>query len=164
MVTRDLEMAKRAYQDLDENASISAHQSVGLTQAPERHSKAGGHLKSVVFGSLDGIITTFAVVAGATGGDIDFRGILILGFSNIFADALSMGVGDALSSMAEAQYVKQERARELWETQNYKQGEIDEMVQLYVSKGLPQEEAETVINIMAEHTEFFVDVMMVEEL
>lgn len=35
------------------------------------------------------------------------------------------------------------------------------MVQLYVSKGLPQEEAETVINIMAEHTEFFVDVMMV---
>jgi hypothetical protein len=28
----------------------------------------GGYIKSIVYGGLDGIITTFAVVAGAAGG------------------------------------------------------------------------------------------------
>lgn len=70
--------------------------------------------KSIVFGGLDGIITTFAIVAGASGGSLGVETILILGFSNIFADALSMGVGDALSSKAEAEYIKAERKREQW--------------------------------------------------
>ena len=80
-----------------------------INHAPEHHSKTGEFVKSIVLGGLDGIVTTFAVVSGATGGNLSTGVILVLGFSNIFADALSMGVGDALSTKAENEYILKEK-------------------------------------------------------
>ena len=48
--------------------------------------------------------------------------VLVLGFSNIFADALSMGVGEFLSSKANNEWILSERARENWEMENYPEG------------------------------------------
>ena len=67
----------------------------------ERAFNKGEGLKSMVYGGLDGAITTFAVVAGATGGELDMRVIIILGFANLLADGISMAVGDYLSSKSE---------------------------------------------------------------
>jgi hypothetical protein len=76
--------AKTAYKKGDAQASASAH--AKKLENEEEHSKAGDHIKSVVFGGLDGIITTFSVVAGASGGSLSVGVILILGFSNLFSD------------------------------------------------------------------------------
>ena len=59
------------------------------------------NIKSVIYGGLDGIITTFAVVAGVQGADLSVKVILALGFGNLLADAISMGAGDYLSDKAE---------------------------------------------------------------
>uniref|UniRef100_UPI003F69378C VIT1/CCC1 transporter family protein n=1 Tax=Streptococcus pluranimalium TaxID=82348 RepID=UPI003F69378C len=59
------------------------------------------YAKSITYGGLDGIITTFAVVAGAIGGKLDVTAIIILGFSNLLADGFSMAAGDYLSSTTE---------------------------------------------------------------
>ncbi|TCD45803.1 hypothetical protein D3X11_06220 [Streptococcus sp. X16XC17] len=59
------------------------------------------HAKSITYGGLDGIITTFAVVAGAIGGSLGPTAIIILGFSNLLADGFSMAAGDYLSSTTE---------------------------------------------------------------
>mmetsp|Transcript_23624 Transcript_23624/g.43636 ORF Transcript_23624/g.43636 Transcript_23624/m.43636 type:complete len:228 (-) Transcript_23624:77-760(-) len=118
----------------------------------------------MIFGGLDGILTSFAIVAGAAGGSLSTPVVLILGFSNIFADALSMGVGEFLSSKAENEWILSERERENWEMENYPEGEIREMVDIYVSRGMEREDAEVVINTMAKYQDFFVDVMMAEEL
>lgn len=158
---RDLGMARTAYSRADAGASKQAHL---ITTAQEHHKKGGDFIKNIVFGGLDGIITTFAVVSGATGGGLGVDVILILGFSNIFADALSMGVGDALSSKAEHEYIRAERRREAWEFTNFPEGEVKEMVDLYMSKGMEREDAELVIKTMAKYEDFFVDVMMLEEL
>eukprot|EP00295_Goniomonas_pacifica_P018639 CAMPEP_0175858806 /NCGR_PEP_ID=MMETSP0107_2-20121207/29875_1 /TAXON_ID=195067 ORGANISM="Goniomonas pacifica, Strain CCMP1869" /NCGR_SAMPLE_ID=MMETSP0107_2 /ASSEMBLY_ACC=CAM_ASM_000203 /LENGTH=277 /DNA_ID=CAMNT_0017175297 /DNA_START=9 /DNA_END=842 /DNA_ORIENTATION=+ len=158
---RDLSGARSAYETRDVAASVAAHANKGHE---ESHSKTGGYLKSIVYGGLDGIITTFAVVSGASGGGVGIQAILILGFSNIFADGLSMGVGDALSSKAENEYINKEKAREMWEYEHNKQGEIEEMVDLYESRGMSREDAETVMPILAKNQEFFIDLMLVEEL
>jgi VIT1/CCC1 family predicted Fe2+/Mn2+ transporter len=55
------------------------------------------YIRDMVYGANDGIITTFAVVAGVTGGDLSARAVLIVGVANLFADGLSMGVGNYLS-------------------------------------------------------------------
>ena len=55
------------------------------------------YIRDVVYGANDGIITTFAVVAGVTGGALSPRAVLIVGAANLFADGLSMGVGNYLS-------------------------------------------------------------------
>ena len=121
-------------------------------------------LKPIIFGGLDGILTAFAIVAGAAGGSLSPNIILILGFSNIFADALSMGVGEFLSSNAENEWILSEREREMWEMENYPEGEIQEMVDIYVEKGMGYEDAKLVIETMAKYKDFFVDLMMTEEL
>jgi VIT1/CCC1 family predicted Fe2+/Mn2+ transporter len=55
------------------------------------------YIRDVVYGANDGIITTFAVVAGVSGGALSPRTVLIVGAANLFADGLSMGVGNYLS-------------------------------------------------------------------
>ena len=151
----------QAYAAGDVEASIAAHDAQCHN---EDHSQTGGHIKSIVFGGLDGIITTFAVVSGAVGGGLSVDVILILGFSSVLADALSMGVGDALSTKAENEYILMEKRREEWELENNPAGEVQEMVDLYVERGMGKEDATTVINIMSKYADFFVDVMMAEEL
>ncbi len=68
----------------------------------ETHNSLGDYLKGMVFGGLDGILTSFAIVAGAAGGNLQWEVVLVLGFSNILADAISMGVGEYLSSKVRA--------------------------------------------------------------
>mmetsp|Transcript_9572 Transcript_9572/g.14844 ORF Transcript_9572/g.14844 Transcript_9572/m.14844 type:complete len:291 (+) Transcript_9572:150-1022(+) len=153
--------ARQAFKDLDATASANFHDN---RENVENHQTEGGMLKPVIFGGLDGILTSFAIVAGAAGGDLPTGVVLILGFSNIFADALSMGVGEFLSSKAESEWILNERKREQWEFQNYPEGELQEMIELWVKKGMSQKDAESVVTTMAKYDEFFIDIMMTEEL
>lgn len=56
------------------------------------------YLSEFVYGGIDGAVTTFAVVAGATGARFDVKVLLVLGFANLIADGFSMGVGSYLST------------------------------------------------------------------
>ena len=67
------------------------------------------YIKSIVFGGLDGIITTFSTIASVAGGGLAVESILTLGIANLIADGISMGLGDGLSSHAEAQYLGAQR-------------------------------------------------------
>jgi vacuolar iron transporter family protein len=59
------------------------------------------YLSEFVYGGIDGAVTTFAVVAGATGARFDVKVLLVLGFANLIADGFSMGVGSYLSTKSE---------------------------------------------------------------
>lgn len=58
-----------------------------------------------MYGANDGIITTFAVVSGVTGGALSQTALLVIGAANLAADGVSMGVGNFLAIRAD------ERAR-----------------------------------------------------
>ena len=58
------------------------------------------YVRELIYGANDGIITTFAVVAGVAGGDLSLRVVLIVGAANLFADGLSMAVGNFSSIRA----------------------------------------------------------------
>jgi len=117
-----------------------------------------------VYGGLDGVLTCFAIISGAAGGNLSPTTVLILGVSNIIADAFAMGVGDAVSTRAFHDHVSRERKREEWEFTNYPEGEVEEMIDLYEQRGLPREDAVEVIQTMAKYPDFFIDIMMCEEL
>lgn len=58
-------------------------------------------LKAAVYGANDGIITTFAVVAGVAGAGLSPQIIIVLGIANLVADGASMGIGDYLGERSE---------------------------------------------------------------
>jgi len=166
ITTAEVNKARAAHNSGDVEASKAAHQAkTGHLGSPEKHGgTASEYLKSIVFGGLDGIITTFAIVAASAGGEFPTEVVLMMGFANLIADGISMGFGDFLSSKAELDFAKLEYAREKWEVENNPQGEIDEMVEIFEKKGMATEDAKTVMNIFAKHEEMWLDLMMVEEL
>ena len=71
------------------------------------------YIRELIYGANDGIITTFAVVAGVAGGGLSLRVVLIIGSANLLADGLSMAAGNYLSirsheSVLEAQELPEE--------------------------------------------------------
>jgi len=76
------------------------------------------YIRELIYGANDGIITTFAVVAGVAGGGLSLRVVLIVGAANLVADGLSMAAGNYLSitsheSVLEAQDLPEEEANPL---------------------------------------------------
>ncbi|WP_460273488.1 VIT1/CCC1 transporter family protein [Celeribacter sp. ULVN23_4] len=75
------------------------------------------HLKQIVYGGNDGIVTTFAIVAGFAGasaegtGEIATLAVLVFGLANLFADATSMGLGEFLSARAARDMIGRRRKR-----------------------------------------------------
>jgi DNA damage-binding protein 1 len=169
MASRDLEAAKAAYSEKDIELSMAAHDAkanlTGDDAATENHSgDANEYIKSLVFGGLDGIITTFAIVAAVNGAGLDTNTVILMGVANLVADAISMGLGDYISSKAEADAVQAEYDREKWELENYPDGERKEMIEVYEGKGLSSTDAVQFVDIMMKYPEFFLDKMMVDEL
>lgn len=117
-----------------------------------------------MFGGLDGIVTCFAIVATAYGAGLSPHAVFMLGISNLVADGFSMGLGDYFSAKSELEYSVAERRREMWEFENYPEGEQLEMVELYRKKGFSHGDASVIIKTMSKYPDFFVDHMMVEEL
>lgn len=55
------------------------------------------YIGDLVYGANDGIITTFAIVAGVAGARLDPAVVLLLGVANLLADGFSMGGSSFLS-------------------------------------------------------------------
>ena len=93
------------------------------------------YLPEFVYGSIDGIVTTFAVVAGASGAGLSVNIILILGLANLFADGLSMSIGSYLSKKAERDSYNKHLMIEEWEVENMPDVERKEVEEIFRAKG-----------------------------
>lgn len=58
------------------------------------------YIRDLVYGANDGIITTFAVVSGVTGGALSHTAVLVIGAANLAADGVSMGADNLLAIRA----------------------------------------------------------------
>lgn len=159
MLTRNLDKARKAFKKKDVGKMVKAH-----SENDHEHDEGGQYIKSIVYGGLDGIITTFAIVAGVAGASLSSSTILILGFANLIADGLSMAAGDYLSTKSEIEYQKTERKREEWEVENHPEGEKKEMIQIYNSRGFSKKDSKKLVSILSKNKKAWIDTMMVEEL
>jgi len=65
---------------------------------------SGRYLPELIYGANDGIVTTFAVVAGVAGASLSPGIVIVLGFANLFADGFSMGMSNYLAERSEEDY------------------------------------------------------------
>jgi len=109
--------------------------------APEE----GNIVKSLVFGGLDGIITTFAIVATVAGARGPPSLVLVMGCANLVADAISMALGDYLSERAEDEFVESEQRKYRELLAQKPQETRRRLAAAYVRAGVTAEKATVVV-------------------
>lgn len=128
------------------------------------HAGRGSYLRNMVYGANDGIVTTFAVVAGVAGAALDAKIVLILGFANLIADGVAMATGNFLGTRSENALQAKERAMESWEVANVPDEERREIRDIYRKKGFKGADLEAAVRIITADKKLWVDEMMVNEL
>jgi vacuolar iron transporter family protein len=121
------------------------------------------YLRDWVYGAIDGAITTFAIVAGATGGRLSAEVVLILGLANVVADGFSMAAGNYTSTKAEIESFARLRAIEERHLALDPTGEREEIRQIYLSKGLRGSELDQMTKLITSHPRLWLETMMHEE-
>ncbi|OGK13527.1 hypothetical protein A3A93_00255 [Candidatus Roizmanbacteria bacterium RIFCSPLOWO2_01_FULL_38_12] len=127
------------------------------------------YLKEIVYGGNDGIVTTFAVVAGFTGananiGSLSYLTVLLFGLANLFADGVSMGLGNFLSMRSERELFHKEKNKELKEINENPKIEKAETQELLMIRGFSKSDAETLVNLYSKNRDYWADFMMRYEL
>lgn len=122
------------------------------------------HFDDFIYGSIDGAVTTFAVVAGVVGAALSPGIILILGFANLFADGFSMAAANYQASKARNEYIQMKRRQEEWEIDNLAEQEKEEIREIYTKKGFKDELLEEIVRIITSRRKVWIDTMMKEEL
>ncbi len=122
------------------------------------------YLREFVYGGIDGAVTTFAVVAGAVGANLNAEIIIILGFANLFADGFSMSVGAYLSAKSDKESYQKHKNIEYWEIDNIPEKEVQEVRDIYKAKGFEGRLLEEVLTVITSDRERWVDEMMKNEL
>ncbi|MBI3910361.1 MAG: VIT1/CCC1 transporter family protein [Armatimonadetes bacterium] len=163
---RRLEKARQAFARGDVQAATAAHALGQITHAAgEEHGGAGEqYIGDMVYGGLDGIITTFAVISGVAGAELGTHVVLILGLANLFADGLAMATGAYLSGKSEQEYYERELQRETWEVAHLPDAERAELYEIYRRQGYSDEEVRRLVEIKTRDPERWIKAMMVEEL
>ncbi len=136
-----------------------------IRQRRQRHLKtAGGYIGDMVYGANDGIITTFAVVAGSAGAGLSSSVVVILGLANLVADGLAMATGNYLGLRSRQRYEAMERQTEEEEVEQWPEEEREEIREIYRAKGFSGSLLTRVTATLTKDRTRWVDEMLLAEL
>lgn len=129
-----------------------------------RESLLTDYVREIVYGASDGVVTTFAVIAGFSGAnqspEVALLGtslVVLVGFSGLIADAFSMGLGDFLSSSAEWDVYQSLMGREKSRLEESPQEVTQETHQKLLERGFQHEDADTVLTIFKKNHRFWLE-------
>jgi VIT1/CCC1 family predicted Fe2+/Mn2+ transporter len=121
------------------------------------------YVRDLVLGVNDGVVSVYLTCAGLAGIGFSTGTIAIAGVAALAAGAISMGIGEYVSTKAQAQYYESEARRERAHIKAYRSLEVQELRQMLREKQYPPELVESLVQHVAADEDRFVDFMMREE-
>lgn len=119
-----------------------------------------GVLRDVVYGGIDGSVTTLAIVAGVMGAGLSPFVIVALGLANVLADGFSMAAGNYSGTKAEVDNARRLRAVEERHIARYPDGERDEVREILFQKGLSGQVLEEATELITKDNDRWINLMM----
>jgi len=117
-----------------------------------------------MIGGVDGVVTTFAVVAGSAGGQLTSTIVIILGVANLLGDGFSMAVSNYLGTRARQEEIQQSRRDEERQVREFPEGERQEIREIYARKGFSGKSLEEIVDVITSDRNVWIETMMAEEL
>jgi len=148
--------------DLETHRKLHSPDEIG--KEPWHKTEHGKYIGQAVYGASDGIVTTFAAISGIAGANLNPKIAIIVGLANLFADGISMAIGDYLSEKSEREYILAEKEREMWEVEHMPEAEKLEVMEIYKEKGLSGEKLNNLVDAITSDKEIWVQTMLHEEL
>ena len=103
----------------------------------ERHRTGRiGWLRAAVLGANDGIVSTASLVLGMAAAQATHSTVVVAGVAGLVAGAMSMAAGEYVSVQSQADTEQAELARERTALHADAQGEHEELMEIYVGRGL----------------------------
>ncbi|NNK79500.1 MAG: hypothetical protein HKP40_12410, partial [Litoreibacter sp.] len=122
-----------------------------------------GNLRDMVYGGIDGAVTTFAIVAGVQGAGLPSSIIIALGIANVLADGFSMAAGNYSGTKADLDDRDRLRSVEEQHIQEFPEGEREEIRQILALKGLQGDVLDQATDAICSDRKTWVDMMLSEE-
>jgi len=126
-------------------------------------SQRPGHLKDMIYGGIDGAVTTFAIVAGIEGAGLSHGIIVALGVANIIADGFSMAASNYSGTKAELDERKRIIQTEERHIAQHPEGELEELRQILQMRGLSGEVLQQATKAVAQSKENWIGLMLTDE-
>jgi VIT1/CCC1 family predicted Fe2+/Mn2+ transporter len=138
------------------------------TPHTEQHFTAPELVRDVVIGMSDGLTVPFALAAGISGAIASNPHastlVVTAGLSEIAAGSIAMGLGGYLAARTDIEHYASEREREIRETVELRDIEIEEVAKVFRDYGLTEAQLAPVVHAITSDQKSWVDFMMRFEL
>jgi VIT1/CCC1 family predicted Fe2+/Mn2+ transporter len=111
-------------------------------------SHRAGWLRAAVLGANDGLVSTASLMIGVAAARADQSFLVTAGAAGIAAGAMSMAVGEYVSVRSQNDIEESDRLLEIEHLAIDPEGEFEELVHIYMARGLSRDLAEQVAEAM----------------
>lgn len=104
---------------------------------PEAHLVSRiGWLRAAVLGANDGIVSTASLIVGVAAASASSSEVLVAGIAGLVAGAMSMAAGEYVSVSSQSDTENADQERERAELSGQPEAELEELTQIYVTRGV----------------------------
>jgi VIT1/CCC1 family predicted Fe2+/Mn2+ transporter len=136
-----------------------------VTRFEKRHRSIGGNaLRAAVLGGNDGLVSNFSLVMGIAGAMSGQKEVLLTGLAGLLAGALSMALGEWISVKSSQELSENQIQLEKEEFETNPEGEEKELALIYITKGIPEEQAKTMAANLMKNKSQAQEMLIREEL
>lgn len=122
-----------------------------MPSAIHHHSQRVGWLRAAVLGANDGILSTASLLVGVASADAGVGNVLLAGGAGLVAGAMSMAAGEYVSVSSQADTERADLDLERRALASNAQAEREELVDIYVGRGLDRALARQVADQLSAH-------------
>ncbi len=124
----------------------------------------GGSARAAVFGISDGLVTNISLILGLSGANPPSGVVRLAGLAGLLGGAFSMAAGEYISMRAQTELFQREIERERQELRRRPEGELQELVRIYESRGISHDLATQVAQQMMSNPQLALETHTREEL